>query len=63
MPLAPANQNFCPACNKCYTFRQNMLRHYRYECGKFPSFQCPVCPYACKRKEYLKVHIALKHGP
>lgn len=53
--------HFCPGCNKRYSYRQNMLRHIKYECGKLASFQCPNCSYACKRKEYLKVHIALKH--
>lgn len=47
----------CPTCLRIYKHSRNLWRHQKYECGKLPSFFCPYCTYACKRKSQLEEHI------
>lgn len=35
----------CPKCGRCFTVKGNMTRHYKYECGQEPRFQCPYCEF------------------
>lgn len=46
----------CPKCFKSYTLRKNMKAHLKYECGKEPMFQCPMCPHKAYYKYRLEVH-------
>ncbi|GAB0096964.1 hypothetical protein DMENIID0001_125500 [Sergentomyia squamirostris] len=52
----------CPQCGTRFTLEKNMKRHYRYECGKEPMYQCPVCFVKFKRNNQLQNHIAKKHS-
>lgn len=49
----------CPNCPKVYKHYQTKRRHLLYECGKEPSFVCPVvdCSYRGKRKAHLVSHL------
>ncbi|KAF2887215.1 hypothetical protein ILUMI_18958, partial [Ignelater luminosus] len=51
----------CKNCGNCYTQPYNLKRHVRYECGKEPQFQCPLCNYKCKRRNGLRCHLLNKH--
>ncbi|KAF6202989.1 hypothetical protein GE061_003401 [Apolygus lucorum] len=51
----------CGMCQRTYTTKSNLVRHLKFECGKDPQFECPVCPYKAKIKDNLKAHIATKH--
>ena len=51
----------CSRCGKVYTWRTNLLRHLRLECGKEPHCQCPYCPYITNHKTTLQEHIRRKH--
>lgn len=51
----------CSRCGKVYTWRTNLLRHLRLECGKKPHCQCPYCPYITNHKTTLQEHIRRKH--
>lgn len=54
---------YCPNCNRSYKWKRALVRHLRYECGKEPSFLCPIdeCSYKTKRKESLKIHLGGRH--
>jgi hypothetical protein len=51
----------CSRCGKVYSWRTNLLRHLRLECGKKPHCQCPYCPYVTSHKTTLQEHIRRKH--
>lgn len=55
-------RHFCENCGKSYMYRQGLYTHKRFECGKEPEFQCPLCPHRTKRKIHLKSHVFCKHG-
>lgn len=48
----------CPRCNKYYKRKDTLTYHLRFQCGVDPAFHCPYCPYVCRHKSNLKVHIA-----
>uniref|UniRef100_A0ABD2WTG7 C2H2-type domain-containing protein n=1 Tax=Trichogramma kaykai TaxID=54128 RepID=A0ABD2WTG7_9HYME len=50
----------CHRCGRSYTFKSNMMRHQRLECGVEPRFQCPECPKRFKHRHHLDDH-RLKH--
>lgn len=53
----------CKACGRSYKHSVSWYRHKRLECGgKEAQFLCTVCPYKSKRKESLKLHMAVKHN-
>jgi len=52
----------CPDCNRLYAFRSTLLRHYRYECGVEPRFQCHICLARFKRNERLTHHLHNVHS-
>lgn len=52
---------YCPRCNNHYMWKKNLMRHMKLECGKEPSFQCPICPLRTKHKSSLLGHIRNKH--
>ena len=51
----------CYKCGKMYSWKANLLRHLRLECGKRPQLQCPHCPYITKRKSSLNRHVGSRH--
>lgn len=53
----------CLSCNKSYRHQRSLIGHQRFECGKEPSFACPVesCSYKGRRKSHLKGHISNIH--
>jgi uncharacterized Zn-finger protein len=53
--------HYCPNCGKGYTWKSNLTRHLRLECGKAPQQQCPYCPYITNHKCVLQKHIQRHH--
>ncbi|KAG8259336.1 hypothetical protein J6590_014805 [Homalodisca vitripennis] len=52
----------CPSCGRSFNHKNNLYRHQKLDCGKLPQLSCNICPYKCKRKDQLKLHVAAKHG-
>lgn len=52
----------CESCGKSYSYRKNLSRHIRYECGVEPNIACPKCPYVTKYKSSIRVHMKTQHG-
>lgn len=55
------SQLTCPQCGKSYQYRRNLQSHLKYECGKLPIYQCPICPYSAKLKGNLRKHMNIRH--
>ena len=51
----------CSKCGRRYRQYSSLWRHYTYECGKDPQFQCPYCPHRATQKVSLKKHICCRH--
>jgi uncharacterized Zn-finger protein len=51
----------CSQCGKGYSNNGNLMRHLKFECGKEPQFQCPICPLRTRHKSNLLSHIYCKH--
>ncbi|XP_069702162.1 longitudinals lacking protein, isoforms H/M/V-like isoform X16 [Periplaneta americana] len=51
----------CPKCSKVYTWKANLNRHLRLECGKKPHLRCPYCTYITNRKTSVQEHIRRRH--
>ncbi|XP_029661806.1 longitudinals lacking protein-like isoform X13 [Formica exsecta] len=51
----------CPKCQRSYRHVHHMLRHYRFECGSPPRFQCPYCGMKSKQSNNVYKHIRVKH--
>ncbi|XP_020290051.1 longitudinals lacking protein, isoforms A/B/D/L-like isoform X7 [Pseudomyrmex gracilis] len=51
----------CKTCGKVYKQRNALWRHFKYECGKSPRFQCPYCTYRSKQRSNLYSHVKHKH--
>lgn len=49
-------------CGSSYTHNSSLRFHKRWECGKLPSFECPICNYMFKRKSNMMKHIQMVHG-
>lgn len=49
------------SCGRSYTYKADLVRHRRLECGIEPQFQCPHCDKKCKRKYHLMTHLVNKH--
>lgn len=58
---AMSGMHSCYKCGKMYSWKANLLRHLRLECGKRPQLQCPHCPYITKRKSSLNRHVGSRH--
>ncbi|KAG8259280.1 hypothetical protein J6590_014749 [Homalodisca vitripennis] len=52
----------CGECGRSYKYKQTLVHHQRFECGKEPMFQCPHCPHRAKQKSNLKTHVMLRHA-
>ena len=57
-----SSNNVCMRCGKIYTGSSGLYRHYKYECGKNPRFQCPYCQYRAKRRSNMYPHIRNIHA-
>ncbi|XP_012270363.1 longitudinals lacking protein isoform X18 [Orussus abietinus] len=55
------NRFRCPRCQKSYQHQRHMLRHFRYECGCPPRFQCPYCEMRGRQTNTVYTHIRTKH--
>ncbi|KAG7205680.1 hypothetical protein KM043_007629 [Ampulex compressa] len=51
----------CENCGKSYKQRNALWRHFKYECGKSPRFQCPYCRYRTKQRSNMYSHIKHRH--
>ncbi|XP_011343731.1 longitudinals lacking protein isoform X5 [Ooceraea biroi] len=51
----------CPKCQRSYRHVHHMLRHYKFECGSPPRFQCPYCGMKSKQSNNVYKHIRAKH--
>jgi predicted RNA-binding Zn-ribbon protein involved in translation (DUF1610 family) len=61
-PTVNINSHFpCPNCHKEYTWKANLNRHLRLECGKKPHLKCPYCTYVTNRKSSVQEHIRRRH--
>ncbi|EFN84260.1 Zinc finger protein 672 [Harpegnathos saltator] len=52
----------CPKCGRCFTVKGNMTRHFKYECGQPPRFQCPYCKFRSKQTSNVMSHIRTRHA-
>ena len=53
--------HICPRCDKVYTYKKNLSRHLRFECGILPQEKCPYCGYLARYKHSLNVHVRTQH--
>ncbi|XP_014607744.1 PREDICTED: longitudinals lacking protein, isoforms A/B/D/L-like isoform X33 [Polistes canadensis] len=53
--------HICKTCGKTYKQRTALWRHFTYECGKSPRFQCPYCRYRTKQRPNMYSHIKHRH--
>lgn len=61
LPQQPSQGHVCKDCGKVYKQRNALWRHFKYECGKSPRFQCPYCRYRTKQRSNMYSHIKHKH--
>ncbi|XP_017006018.1 longitudinals lacking protein, isoforms H/M/V isoform X16 [Drosophila takahashii] len=55
------NSHICPRCEKAYTYKKNLSRHLRYECGQLPTEKCHHCSYVARYKHSLNMHVKTQH--
>lgn len=60
-PRASNSPHVCPRCDKVYTYKKNLSRHLRFECGILPQEKCPYCGYLTRYKHSLNVHVRTQH--
>lgn len=54
------NQRYtCNQCGRSYKHKSNLCNHKREECGKPPSYFCPVCEKGFKKKQHLQRHLTV----
>ncbi|XP_039303831.1 zinc finger protein 787-like [Solenopsis invicta] len=51
----------CYRCSKRYVWRDSLAKHLRVECGKDPTFECPICGRKFKHKHRWQSHARLIH--
>lgn len=56
-----ASGHVCENCGKVYKQKNALWRHFKYECGKPPRFQCPYCRYRTKQRSNMYTHIKHRH--
>ena len=62
----PASESYsefeCPNnCGRKYKYRQSMMLHFKFECGKEPQFECEFCQKRFAHKGSLRNHVGLVH--
>ena len=56
-----AGGNVCENCGRIYKQKNALWRHFKYECGKNPRFQCPYCRYRTKQRSNMYTHVKYRH--
>lgn len=56
-----ASVHSCPRCDKAYTYKKNLWRHLRFECGRLPTEKCQHCHYVARYKHSLNMHMRTQH--
>jgi len=51
----------CHKCGKEYTYKRNLMRHLRLECGTERQFICELCEQRFRQKTHLVAHVTSKH--
>ncbi|KAF7388419.1 hypothetical protein HZH68_012361 [Vespula germanica] len=51
----------CKNCGKKYKWKDSLIRHHRYVCGKDPQHSCPICGIKIRYKWLLKKHLIDTH--
>lgn len=51
----------CHRCPKKYKTKNSLVRHWTYECGVIPKFQCKFCLRRYAYKKTLQHHIDTIH--
>lgn len=52
----------CDGCHRSYKHQSNLCNHKREECGKEPSYFCPICNKGFKKKQHMQRHVVGIHG-
>lgn len=52
----------CDNCHRSYKHQSNLCNHKREECGKEPSYFCPICNKGFKKKQHMQRHMSGVHG-
>ncbi len=52
----------CPECDKEYTLRWNLLRHYKEKHTEEASYRCTACQEFFQTEKTLRRHKREKHG-
>lgn len=52
----------CPNCGRSYSFKQNLMKHLRLECGGRRSFSCHLCSTGFTQKGSLHRHLMNTHN-
>ncbi|XP_068892654.1 longitudinals lacking protein, isoforms H/M/V isoform X9 [Tenebrio molitor] len=61
--LSLIHQRFtCERCGRSYKHRSNLSNHKREECGKPPSYFCPICNKGFKKKQHMQRHLTVHSG-
>lgn len=48
-------------CGRKYKYRQSMMLHFKFECGKEPQFKCDFCNKKFAHRGSLRNHVGLIH--
>lgn len=51
----------CGDCGRVYKLKSSLRNHQKWECGKDPQFQCPLCAYRAKQKMHIIRHMGRMH--
>ncbi|KAH1002466.1 hypothetical protein HUJ04_008552 [Dendroctonus ponderosae] len=51
----------CPKCLKAYSYKYNLNRHLKYECGNLKPFRCCICEKSFTQKSTLITHTWAVH--
>lgn len=51
----------CPKCGRGFAVKGSMTRHFKFECGQEPRFQCPYCDVRSKQTSYILAHVRKRH--
>ncbi|KAJ8687064.1 hypothetical protein QAD02_022858 [Eretmocerus hayati] len=52
----------CPTCTITFSKRKYLVRHLKFRCGKWPSFECTYCKTRFYYNNDLQQHINKAHG-
>ncbi|XP_062130758.1 zinc finger protein kipf-like isoform X2 [Drosophila sulfurigaster albostrigata] len=61
VPPQQSSVHTCPRCDKAYTYKKNLWRHLRFECGRLPTEKCQHCHYVARYKHSLNMHMKTQH--